>query len=264
MIYNIELNRIASELRELRNNLKKELNSLPAGELYVTTCRGVKCYYERHPKKGRRRKEHRRGIKKDKQKVMRLIRKKYIVRTLPLIDENLKRIEELLRYYRPVDENSVMERFIEKNPELSEGIYHENHDLTEWAKGESSIPDFHSEELKSTASDGTKRRSLGELLIGTKLEQYGIPYRYEAELDHPDLNFAPDFTIIRPKDGKIIYWEHIGKVNDEDYLSYNKYKFAEYEKYGIVPWDNLIITYSQKDSGVNVRLIDALIHAWLL
>jgi hypothetical protein len=34
--------------------------------------------------------------------------------------------------------------------------------------------------------------------------------------------------------------------------------------YGIVPWDNLIVSFSQADNGINEKLIDALIQGWLL
>ena len=58
--------------------------------------------------------------------------------------------------------------------------------------------------------------------------------------------------------------EHLGKVNDKDYMDRNKYKFDVYEQYGIVPWDNLIVSYSQSNGGINEKLIDNLIRGWLL
>ena len=53
-------------------------------------------------------------------------------------------------------------------------------------------------------------------------------------------------------------------MNDPDYMDSNRSKFAAYETVGIVPWDNLIITYDQADGGINEKLIDAMIHGWLL
>ena len=97
-----------------------------------------------------------------------------------------------------------------------------------------------------------------------KLRQYGIPFRYEATTGIPDLPYVPDFMIKRPRDGKIFYWEHFGDVNDEKYMKRNGRKLERYEEYGIVPWDNLIITYDFQDGGVNVPLIDGMIHAWLI
>ena len=74
----------------------------------------------------------------------------------------------------------------------------------------------------------------------------------------------PDFTIKRPRDGKIIYWEHLGMTADAAYLESNIKKMRQYAEVGITPWDNLIITYDQSDGGIDVKIIDALIRGWLL
>ena len=156
-----------------------------------------------------------------------------------------------------------MEGFVRKYPELADGVYHGIRESQEWSDEWRGKSVFHEEQLTSTASDGTLRRSKGELLIGTKLDHCKIPYRYEA-LAHPDLPYRPDFTIRRPRDRKIIFWEHLGLVNDRDYMETNKRKLSAYERVGIVPWDNLIITYDQADGGINEKLIDATIQGWLL
>ncbi|MDY4404350.1 hypothetical protein [Blautia sp.] len=37
----------------------------------------------------------------------------------------------------------------------------------------------------------------------------------------------------------------------------------DYE-HGIVPWKNLIMTYDNADGGLDIRMVDAMITAWLL
>ena len=39
----------------------------------------------------------------------------------------------------------------------------------------------------------------------------------------------------------------------------HKWKLEVYEKAGIVPWDNLIVTYGDRDGNVDVREIEAVI-----
>jgi len=182
------------------------------------------------------------------------------------LKNNIEYLDELLLKYNASDEESVMYEALSEYPELAPGLYYGTEDEELWKEAISIENNFYEKDLKSLAADGTRRRSLGELIIGSRLSHYGIPFVYEASLPHPDLKsrFSPDFTIKRPRDGKTIYWEHIGKVTDEQYMSYNKYKLEEYEKYGIVPWDNLIISYSRADNGINEKLIDALIQGWLL
>ena len=264
MNYLLEIRRIREELAERKALLERELSQLPSGELFCYKVEDTEYYSERVPAKGNRKKESRRGITKDRERVYKLVRKQYAKRAVAVLEKDLKAFDTLLRWYKPADENSVMEDFLKKHPELTNGIYYGQMNYKEWTEQFEAKNDFYTDSLKSTAADGTKRRSLGEIIIGSRLEFYGIPYRFEAEIDHPDISYVPDFTIIRPRDGKVIYWEHLGDVNDQDYLEGSKHKLDYYERYGIVPWDNLIISFSQSDYGINEKLIDGLIHGWLL
>lgn len=50
----------------------------------------------------------------------------------------------------------------------------------------------------------------------------------------------------------------------ENYRFKNQQKLIDYEKAGIVPWDNLIVTYDMTGGGLQADLIEALIKSWLL
>lgn len=265
MYYKNGIIRTRNQIRDRIGDLQIELESLPDGELFIYTRDSKAHYYKRLPKVGNRKKERRIGIKKDPDTLNALVRKKYITSALVLLNKNAELLEELINHFSPADENSVMVDFTEKYPELSKAVYSgEKKDIIwQGAGAEAEDATYHPENLKSTASDGSRRRSVGELLIGTKLDHYNIPYRYEVRA-HPDLPYMPDFTIKRPRDGKVIYWEHFGMVNDDEYMEGNRKKLIEYESVGIVPWENLIITYNQRDGGINEKLIDAMIHGWLL
>lgn len=263
MIYKDEFERIRRSMTDRRLDLVDELNYLPEGELYIREDNGLHNFYQRFRRTGNRKKERRKGIKKDPELLNALVRKKYVTEAIAMLEKDIAAAEELLRIYVPADENSVMEGFAKKYPELADGIYHGVSGLQEWADEWRGSSDFHEEHLTSTAADGTPRRSKGELLIGSQLDQYKIPYRYEA-LAHPDLPYRPDFMIRRPKDGKVFFWEHLGLVNDRDYMTASRRKLEAYEDVGIVPWDNLIITYDQADGGINEKLIVAMIQGWLL
>ena len=263
MIYKKELEKIYNSIRDRRDDLQSEVSNLPEGELYIRSDDKQKQYFQRLPKGGNRKKEHRYGIKKQPELLKALSRKAYIDEVLPILDKDLKEIGKLLDKYKATDEESVMGDFLEKYPELSDGVYHGRRESGNWSEWQSAEQSFHPESLKSTASDGSGRRSVGELLIGAKLKHYKIPYRYEVPA-HPDLPYIPDFTVKRPRDGKIFFWEHFGLVNDKEYMERNRRKLLDYERVGIVPWENLIITYNQSDGGINEKLIDAMIEGWLL
>ena len=264
MIYKKEFERITKLLEEQRRDLEGELEGLPKGRLLCYKSHGVSCYSERFPATGNAKKERRKGVKSDSEYLKKLVRKECVVRMIPRIERDIQLLERLLRSYEPADENSVMSDIVAKYDEIGDYIYTQESVSKEWAGTTSGESKYHRENLTSISADGSHRRSLGEVIIGSRLSHYDIPYKYEAPINHPDIPYIPDFTIKRPSDGKIIYWEHFGMVNDVNYLQNNKRKLDTYERYGIVPWENLIISYSRSDYSINEKLIDALIQGWLL
>ena len=264
MIHRNELERILSIMLENKKDFEEELSTLPDGELYCLKNRDSKLYYERFPRKGNRKKEKRVAITRNLLKVHALVRKKYLLKAISIIKKDIRTIEMAIKHYADYDEESVMSKFLVKHPELREGIYHVRQSDEEWADNYVRQKVFYDENLKHLSSDGVRMRSKNEVYIASRLDHFGIPYRYEARVNHPDVSRVPDFTIRRPRDGKIIYWEHLGKTDSEDYLIGNGRKFEEYRDVKIVPWDNLIITYDNADGGIDAKIIDAMIHGWLL
>ena len=264
MVYRNELERIKRELIERREDLSRELKHLPAGEFMCTEQYNNRRYLQRIPATGNRKKERRYGIKKDPLLLNSLVRKEYVVKALGIIDRDIGALEKAVEKYQPVDEDSVMEAFVAKYPELESGIYREVIDMEEWVRRFSRIDDYHPENLKHTAIDGTGRRSKNELYIESRLDHHGLTFRSDCPTGIPGLYRVPDFTILRKRDSKIIYWEHMGMMYDSDSRIDNKRKLEEYEEAGIVPWDNLVLTYDTPSGGLRGELIEAMIHGWLL
>ena len=106
-------------------------------------------------------------------------------------------------------------------------------------------------------------RSKSELLIATHLEYMDIPYRYEAPLVLEGNTVYPDFTILRPADNKLIYWEHMGMLDDFDYAQKASMKLMQYFQCNIRPYDNLITTYD--DNGtLDMAHIEQITNTMLL
>ena len=264
MTYKWQLTNLLKIMTERRNDLIHELENLPEGILYIYVQDGRYYYSERFPKGGNRKKEHRIGISNDNDKILALVRKRYVQQALEALDQNLSNLEIVIEGYVPSDEASIMKDYIEKYPQLTEGLFYKQFDGKKWE--EEFVPDnnFYKEDLRSISLKGVEMRSDGEIYITSRLDHYNIPHRFEASLNSPLIGRVPDFTIIRPRDRKIIYWEHFGKVNDPKYVSANIEKVIEYIEYGITPWDNLIMTYNYSGGGFNAKLIDSMIEGWLL
>ncbi len=259
-----ELERIRTIIKETEADLTKELKSLPDGMLTIRRQGNRRFYYQHFPKTGNRKKARSKGITNETETIMGLVRKKYIEKALLVIDKDIKTLDMAIKHYQPFDEATLMAGFVEKNPGLEVGLYHGIQSDEAWADDYIRQKDLFKEQLIYTSAKGVPMRSLGEVYISSRLDHYGIPYRYEASVPHPDVKRIPDFTIRRPRDGKIIYWEHLGLTDDKGYMQRNDLKFVEYENADIVPWDNLIITYNKEDGGYDAKIIEAMIQGWLL
>lgn len=239
MIYMEELERIKEELLERKTDLQQEIEQLPSGEFMCVEQGGIRKYLQRIPASGNRKKEHRYGIKKNPELLSALVRKEYVTKALKTIDRDISALETAVNKYRPIDDE-------------------------EWRNRFSRMDGYHPENLKHTSYDGTPSRSKNELYIASRLDHHGLIYRWDKPTGIPGLFRVPDFTIKRKKDGRIIYWEHMGMMyNLEDRID-NKRKLEEYEAAGIVPWENLILTYDTRDGGLRGELIEAMIIGWLL
>lgn len=264
MVYKNELERIRKDLIERKEDLLYEREHLPDGELMVVDQDGLRKYLQRLPAKGNRKKERRYGVKRQPDVLNGLVRKEYVTDTLKIIDQNIRAVELACKRYKPIDEETVMRQFLAKYPELSEGIHHGIVDPEEWVKQFSRMDNFHPENLKHITYNGERSRSKNELYIASRLDHHGIIYRWDCPTGIPGLFRNPDYTILRRRDWRIIYWEHFGMMDVPSYKAEYKVKMREYEEAGIVPWDNLIMTFDTVEGGMRADIIEAMIKSWLL
>lgn len=137
-------------------------------------------------------------------------------------------------------------------------------DFITWMEEPFKSNELYPESLLHITLGGRKVRSKSEVIIAGTLEASGLPFRYEAALNLPQQTYYPDFTILRPKDRKIFYWEHFGMMNDEGYEAGAARKLFDYRKNGILPWRNLITTYDDESGAIDVQTIHSIVNAFLL
>ena len=108
-------------------------------------------------------------------------------------------------------------------------------------------------------------RSKSEILIANALERKQVPYKYECPILFNELGIIhPDFTALNVKRRKLVYWEHLGKMDDPDYARKNTFRINVYQKHGIYLGDNLILTMETSTLPLDVKLVDELINHYLL
>ena len=107
-------------------------------------------------------------------------------------------------------------------------------------------------------------RSRAEILISDHLFTGDITYQYESPLWLDDICFHPDFTVLNLRLRKTRYWEHLGMLDDPDYLEDAMFKLNTYAKNGIIIGKNLIITFETKEHPFNTAQIDQMINTFCL
>ncbi len=119
---------------------------------------------------------------------------------------------------------------------------------------------------KFKVNERTVVRSKSEFMIANLLEKKGIPYRYEEQLvldPNMGIIYYPDFTILNKRTRQTIYWEHLGKLGDEDYCSDNIQKLEDYADAGIIQGKNLILTYECASKPLTTKMIELMIKEFL-
>lgn len=240
-----------SELKMRLEKANERLKQCPEGSLVQYNRGGRKTFFQvTNVNEARQRK----GITRNIQLVKALTEKVYLQEEIGILEKDVQALVGFLsKYEEPVFSNihkNVPERF----KILGENILIEKRDA--WENEPYRISDYKPEMRRHLTSSGQKVRSKSEIIIAEKLHEYGIPFRYEQILTIGGREFAPDFTI-RSSSGKIFYWEHFGMTHDENYINYNRWKQGQYEQAGIVPWDNLIVTYDSEDGILNIPLIES-------
>ena len=82
------------------------------------------------------------------------------------------------------------------------------------------------------------------------LEPYGMVY--------------PDFTFLSERTRRIVYWEHEGMMDNADYAKAAVRKIELYEKNGIFPSEDLILTFETSTSGINMELVKKQVQRYLV
>lgn len=239
-------------------NLEKQLKNQPQGKLILTHNEGRAKWYVREGGK---------TIylpKRYRDKAEKLAYKKYLEAKILFLKKKRKKIsgdnndykEANDKYYRLLSDSHFIELL---KP------YHIVEDMKDdWAKEKYITNNNHPENKTHSTVNGIKVRSKSESIIAMVLANNGIPFRYECLLDLSGWNVFPDFTLRHPKSEKIIYWEHLGMMDDDEYVTNVRRKLNKYVSEGIYPMDNLILTYETAEKPLDYEYVDKIVKMFLL
>ena len=259
----IELLSIEKSLyQELLNSFKSDTAYMPEGSLI---CRQVNTYlrFYHYIKEGEEKKQ-RYLSKKDSSLKVALYKKRIAQQIIPQLNSCIKAIDEFLVSFKPYDPSHLFSAFPVPVRELCLNYGKAQYSDFDWSKASYEKNEMYSEGLIYWTAGGLKVRSKSEAIIAGLLEKDKIPFRYEASLKIGDKTYYPDFTILRPRDKRIFYWEHFGMMDDEDYKQSANRKMAVYLENDFFPWDQLITTYESDKCPIDVRNIQSIINAFFI
>ena len=255
-----------NELSQRANYLKAKLDSLdakyadlPEGTIYITKSKGKSYYYYRCGTESR-------YIKKSEKRLIRiLIQKEYINRLRSAIVRELAAINAYLAAVPPVFAEDTYDSLEEAArrfaaPELES----DRQLLLRWAESDA-------EAMKANASlstdyetnKGEHVRSKSEYMIANMLFKNAIPYIYEKPLRLSDgKTVYPDFTILDVRNRRELILEHLGMMDDKEYLDKNLKKLKEYSFSGYHVGDRLLITMESRAQPLNIKAVEMMVlHA---
>lgn len=249
-------------LLQLKKEKEQALKAAPEGSLRICSRGNRPQYYWRNNPKDFN------GVyirEKDRKIAKRLAQKDYDQKILMRAEKELKAIENYLSSCSGTMVEHVYESLHRERQQLIHPIAETTEQYIEnWKKVE-----YQGKEIDETIPElytakGERVRSKSEVIIADILNSEGVPYRYEYPLLIRGIGkFYPDFTVLNVSKRKEIYWEHLGMMDDAGYVESALQKIAIYEQNGILPGDNLILTYETKKNPLNQKIVRLMMQQYL-
>lgn len=244
----------------LVSRLEESISNKPQGHLIVANERGNTRYYQSLNARHRvYLKQSQRGL------ICSLAQKEYEKRLLKAAKMEKEALLELEKKLQAINcflesTNSEIRRLA--NPDVST----DDGQARQWAS-ESYFRAKRTDGHIFETIDKNLVRSKSEVLIADRLHFADIPYRYEQllilENRFENHRYYPDFTILNKRTRQIFYWEHLGKLGDEEYCAQNLDKLEVYARNGIIQGKNLILTYECSGKPLSTSLVDQMIETFL-
>ena len=245
-------------LEKLLAELSQELINSPQGKLRVSNDRGNPRYYQIIESKD----THGRYItQKEMNLAYQLAQKDYMKKLHRKAVEELKDINEYLSKHKAEDLQKVFSDLNKYRKQLvSPLIMTEEMLVKQWEKEDYKSNPYCLEEKVYITKKGDYVRSKSEVLLADMYFELGIPYRYEAQICLKNgKKKYPDFTLLKVSTSEIIYHEHMGLLDNDEYRQANLVKLDEYRRSKIYPGKNLIITYEAEGCYLNIQEIQEMV-----
>ena len=98
-------------------------------------------------------------------------------------------------------------------------------------------------------------RSREEYIVARALTILGLRFKYETSLPTPYRYHYPDFAVLHPSSGKIIYIEYSGKMKSTEYRASVLSRLKDYGDAGVYLGYNLFFISTVSEDGIDITTI---------
>ena len=252
-----ELNARFDLLTKSIEDIEKKSHTFPDGRVNVRVHQHRSYYYLDGGES-----KDRYLTKEDAPLIQQLIQKDYLNKVLKDAKTEQKAILKMLKLYPETVAEDVYDSLPEGRKQYATPINICNDAFAQkWMETPYKRKPFKKGAPVFTTIKGERVRSKSEAMIADRLFARGIPYRYECPLKVGKKVIHPDFTILRMSDRKILYHEHCGKMDDEDYKEDMAERANDYSEEGIILGDRLFYTFESEKNPLDMRAFDRIIDA---
>ena len=242
---------------------KRDLEKVPKGHLNIARSGKRLQYYYKDGSQDNKRIY----IKKENVALLKaLCQKDYDEKVLDAAEKEYKCLNSLYKCYQKGTCEELYEKLhADRRNFVTPIVLSDEEFIAKW-QGESykekgflaNTPEYYTDK-------GERVRSKSEILIANALNKYGIPYKYEAPLFLEGYGtIHPDFTVLNVRERKTYYFEHLGMMDDAEYVEKALYRISMYERNGFFPGTELIISYETSKHPMNPKNVEHLIEKYLL
>lgn len=196
----------------------------------------------------------------DPQIIEELKTNRYRKEMLPILEKKILLYRNFLDQDELFDPQEIEDRLLPQyKGAFAMGLFlEEDVDVEAWP--EASFPSNPMEiTTPCITSKGLATRSKSESIIATRLEELGLPFRYEQLVQLGNEIFFPDFIILLPDVRRLVYYEHFGMMDDPEYAKRALHKIEVYARHGIYLGVNFFASFEFKNMPFSVGDADKII-----
>lgn len=250
------------QLLQIKKEKERALKGVPEGSVRVCSHGGrTQFYYRNNPKdfSGTYIRES------DFPLVQKLVQKDYDKKVLRAVEQELTAIEKYSAAYPSKSAEQIFEDLHRERQKIVIPIYETDEEyIKNWKSIEYEGKGFKEDVPELYTARGERVRSKSEIIIADLLNKESVPYRYEYPIYLNGFGKVyPDFTALNIRLREEIYWEHLGMMDDPNYVENALVKISSYEQNGIFPGANLILTYETKKHPINQKIVSLMIRQYL-